>query len=693
MKLWGVTVGWFLWFIFGSSLAWSQAQIQPQTQTQELYLSYEQRLLANYLIQSIGQPAPDKVRVFLRMGKLFADMAEQPVEVINVNSFSEFLAADRGVFPETYSLDLDMSIIEKGSARGFKMIDSEDPVLAQQIREYKARRNEFLRNLGNELGAQVDYPVLENLAKQGKFIEISEALLSERGVIEKAFENQMHGMRDVGRQMAQMLATKNAGSGAAGFTLVLSEILRLYYSNLGLNSKKLIYSQFLAGNLTASPIEKFAVMVENSGPQFQKLLQIISRDFQSTPELTAIFKKLESSVRPVSPHLVKQVIEAERANFAWRSYEIKPLGVGTMAQIHRGEIETDNGVKNVAIRLIKPGIEKRVQEDKLILKEIAPALSADPRIKASGVPNLESLVEAITQSVLAELELEQTMLRQEKGREKYHQIKVVKTEDLKTEIQFTVPEVIRGHSASQKLMVQELASGQSMDKFVTAKNKEGATYKQAIVEKMAEVWLEEVIFRSGFFHSDLHQGNFMVKDDGNELRVTILDFGMGGTINQALRERFLLFALGTVTYDYELMAHSLYEMSQVNKNKISRGDFAKRVEELVGKIRGRKLVDLSSSQWVAWAIDQGMVFPDEFIGLNRGVMIIEALLRDAGSQLDVIKVGRVLAIKNAWQVLKTIRHAGQLTWGDILKQGYRALFPPEVIPFGKACRAVFRFAM
>ena len=45
--------------------------------------------------------------------------------------------------------------------------------------------------------------------------------------------------------------------------------------------------------------------------------------------------------------------------------------------------------------------------------------------------------------------------------------------------------------------------------------------KQKYLLNMSSKWLEEALYKSGFFHGDLHSGNVMIDDDG----VTIIDYG------------------------------------------------------------------------------------------------------------------------------------------------------------------------
>ncbi|OYZ17512.1 MAG: hypothetical protein B7Y39_15145 [Bdellovibrio sp. 28-41-41] len=71
--------------------------------------------------------------------------------------------------------------------------------------------------------------------------------------------------------------------------------------------------------------------------------------------------------------------------------------------------------------------------------------------------------------------------------------------------------------------------------------------QQNLVNRVVEVWLEEAMFGSGYFHADLHQGNSMalLREDqkgNNRYLKSFIDFGMFGQLTK--NDRVNLMGLG-----------------------------------------------------------------------------------------------------------------------------------------------------
>ena len=64
----------------------------------------------------------------------------------------------------------------------------------------------------------------------------------------------------------------------------------------------------------------------------------------------------------------------------------------------------------------------------------------------------------------------------------------------------------------------------------------------------------QMVFEDGFFHADPHPGNFFIEPDG---RVGIVDFGMVGTLDDALRKQLSRLLIGFLRQDPDRLADAL----------------------------------------------------------------------------------------------------------------------------------------
>jgi aarF domain-containing kinase len=73
-------------------------------------------------------------------------------------------------------------------------------------------------------------------------------------------------------------------------------------------------------------------------------------------------------------------------------------------------------------------------------------------------------------------------------------------------------------------------------------------------------WFQTLILR-GFFHGDVHAGNFFLLRDG---RIGYLDFGIVGTLDDEQKRGILEYVLGFQQGDFERVARAMMEMGAVD---------------------------------------------------------------------------------------------------------------------------------
>lgn len=640
------------------------------------YLSYEQRLVLSYLLAGAGESEDKQLEVANRFENTLKKYLAKETQIIEVKNFKEFLAAYQGPWPESHSLETNLAWIEHSELRGPTKIVATTAEMQSQIDGFIVRQNtELLKSQSEEAFKMVarmnSGKALAKLSAKGLLDarQKRQWILEGFAVVTDMLQSKLETVQKTGAEIA---ASGKLNGSDASLKNFLTTAFNEYFGRLSLATKKQIISQVLGKNLNMSAMEKFELMVLSSGPQFQKLLQIVAREAGVSADLLAIFKKLESKAQAVPPVEVKKLLEAERGHFNWINYELTPLGTGTMAQVHKGVVETPQGEREVVIRFLKPGIADRVAEDYRILSELAPIVDNDPEMRKLGFPRLKPLVKDLNKTITDELDLESTIERQIKGREIYTRELFMNGKEYKNAIQVSVPEVIMPTKGS-KLHVQELVQGSKLDKLAEFYGKNIPDLKQKIVEQISEMWIEEVIFKSGFYHSDLHQGNFMVELTDPAIKVNILDFGMGGVVSKDTQINILVLGAGLELENPKIIAKMLWALSDKGGNDISETAFAKLVEDRIEQIKKGSLKKQSTEQWSAWAMEQGIKFPYEFVSLNRGLVILDRMLKESGSPLNPMDIGRNVAKRNAHNILYDLKVKGDLSWSELAKLGWVSL--------------------
>ncbi|WP_374030111.1 AarF/UbiB family protein [Bdellovibrio bacteriovorus] len=636
-----------------------------------LHLSFEQRLAITYALLAQGESEEKKQEILKRAKNYFSGVSQQEIQTVKVKNFDEFLKLFKGSWPNTHSVDLDVALIEKQGARALMVFEAESPRVQRQIDRYiEWQQNQLAEmsgankaNLNTEaIGARVmgllQNPNGQQIAEKWALAE-SDAILSEK-------------MKELDRVGEKMASSSFAQQQDATMRIFMETMFSEYFSRLSSDSKKLIVSSYLGGDLNISDIKKFEVMVQNSGPQLQKLLQVVARQADLSPEMLEVFRGLENSVRPVPWVQVEEILKNEKSNFKFTYFERKALGVGTMAQVHRAKILVDGERKDVVVRFIKPGIAERVEEDKRVLTHVAEILDANPEFRKTGAPKLTPIIEDITATVTAELSQEDTVARQKLAKTRYDKTVFMKTPEYKNYIEFNVPKIYDSKEKSQ-FMVQELVIGKKLDKEAAIYAEVAPQLKRGIIEEMAKVWAFEVLFGGGFYHSDLHQGNFMIQLTEPKIRVNVLDYGMGGVISSEMQKQVMVLGAGTELNSHELVARAFWKLSNKEKNSVNETQFKSLVRARMNDVISGKEPNRSLEHWTAWAMDNGLKLPYEFISLNRGIVIVNKLLADAGSTLTLTSLMKTFAKSNPLLVYKKLVLEEKVSHKDLIKLGWSEL--------------------
>jgi predicted unusual protein kinase regulating ubiquinone biosynthesis (AarF/ABC1/UbiB family) len=659
-----------------------------------LHLSFEQRLAVTYALMTQGESAEKKQEILNRAKKYFYGMFQAKTQTVKVKNFQEFLTAFKGPWPGTHSVALDLDLIEKQGPRAIMVFESDSARVQSQINRYLDwQRNQLkkmalseIRAASYDLGGAIEQfmallasPQPLKMAEQWALNQI-EVLLTDR----------MKELDHVGEKIA---TSSFAQQQDATLRILMQTMFSEYFSNLSPASKKLIASSYLGGDLRIDDLKKFEIMVQNSGPPLQKLLQVVALDEGLSPEVVEIFHVLENSVRPVPWVLVSEILNSELTNYKFIYFERKPLGIGSVAQVHRAKILVDGVRKDVVVRFNKPGIAERIEEDRLILAKVAKTLDANPEFRKTGAPKLDPIVEDIIATVTADMNQDEATARQRLAKPRYEKTVLMTTPEYKNYIEFHVPIVYSG-KAKSKFMIQELIIGKKLDKEVALYADVAPQLKRGIVEEMAKVWAHEVLFGSGLYHSDLHQGNFMVQLTEPKIRVNILDYGMGGVLDPFLQRQVMVLGAGLELNSEELISRAYWKISQPLKNSVDETHFRALVQERLRLIQAGKETRVSMENWTTWAMDSGLRLSYEFISLNRGIGILNKLLKNSGSKMSVMTILQHYARTNPAFMYKTFVLEENMSNLDMIKLGWadlhNILHPAPVNVQTIRCEKVFQ---
>lgn len=438
--------------------------------------------------------------------------------------------------------------------------------------------------------------------------------------------------------------------------IMLQLTLENYFRHIPIEQKKSILSAILPLNQQAEPLDFLPHLLGKAGPHFQKLAQAMGGQAGLSARVQTIFQKVQKNALPISWWLVRQIIDANDYPFEWISIDREPYAVASMAQVHKAVILFEGKRLNVIIRILKPDIGEAAASDGRVLQQISPLIDQDPQLVAAKMPKLADYTDDIIYSVEIELDGKATEARQMESLKSYVSKEIIDLGRLKLDLNFDVPRVIPVNTTNG-VSIQTMARGGSIQDIMNELKGAPPHLSQKVLEALARLWWRSVLQKGGFFHGDMHPGNFMVHlNEKNELEIHIIDFGMGGVLDQSLRDALYLASAGALVNSSKAIARGLWTLRDLNKPTVL--DLPRFEERIAAEIRasqGRSSQTKLLQDWVNWSAEQGLKFSFDVLNLRRSIGMLDELLSAAGSRYDMGDIASEVAgekfSRDGWKLL------------------------------------------
>ncbi len=280
---------------------------------------------------------------------------------------------------------------------------------------------------------------------------------------------------------------------------------------------------------SATP-EQFRKLLEELGPTFVKFGQLLSTQENILPsDFIEELKKLQDEVTPFEFSKVKNIIETEFKKplneiFSYFSETVEASA--SLGQVHKAVLVSG---ETVAIKVKRPNIEKIIQADIELLKQIGDYLNA--KLKLYFNFEIKPFIIEFEETIKKELDYEieaQYMQTFKENLNKFKNIYVPKVYWEYTSKNILTMEFIDGYKATNIESIK--AAGFDTQKLAT----EGAKV----------FWTQ--IFDIGLFHADPHPGNIIIMHDG---KICYLDYGMVGRVTEEDKLNLVEMILGFIRKD------------------------------------------------------------------------------------------------------------------------------------------------
>jgi len=288
------------------------------------------------------------------------------------------------------------------------------------------------------------------------------------------------------------------------------------------------------------------------------------------------------------------------------------------AEVHHAEVGTATAPRAVAVKVLRPGVERRFHADLAAFTFVArhaENLSAEARRL-----RLIEVVDTLRRSVAVEMDfrLEAAALSE-------------MAENTKDDPDFRVPAVDWDRTTKEVLTLEWVDATPLSDR--TRLLAKGFDLPQ-VARALIQTFLRHAL-RDGFFHADMHPGNLFVGDDG---RLIAVDFGIMGRLG--VKERLFLAEIlhGFITRDYHRTAEVHFEAGYVPPQHSVEG-FAQAIRAIGEPIHNRTAEDISMAKLLTLLFEVTGLFDmrtrPELLLLQKTMVVVEGVARSLDPKLDM----------------------------------------------------------
>src|SRR5688572_328350 len=375
----------------------------------------------------------------------------------------------------------------------------------------------------------------------------------------------------------------------------------------------------VADSVTLHPAERMRMALEELGPTFVKLGQVMAtRVDLFPPRWIAEFEKLHAEVPAVPFEALLPELERAlgRSPFAvFRDIDKTAHGAASIAQVHRAKLADGTPV---VLKVRRPGVRETIDADLRLLRRVSELIESE-------MPEARRYRPAeIAEQFAKSLEREADFVTETRNIERF-------AKNFAGDPNVVIPRIYPEYT-SDVLLVQEHVEG------IPATNPAAVAAagldRKLLAARGVDAFLKMILI-DGFFHADPHPGNVFYLLDH---RMVIIDFGMVGRLSPQRRRQVIDLLTGLTRMAEEPMMDVLRDWAgdvYVNEAKL-----ANDVNEMVFDYEGMPLKDIRVGnvirQFAAIVRSHSIVLPSDLSLMFKTLITLEGLGRQYDPDFHII---------------------------------------------------------
>lgn len=396
---------------------------------------------------------------------------------------------------------------------------------------------------------------------------------------------------------------------------------------------------FSRGMKHVSPAARFRMVLEELGPTFVKLGQVLStRPDILPPDHIEELSKLQDHVKPFSFEQVTRTIEQDLgkpASAVFKKFNETPLASASIGQVHEAWLKSG---EHVVVKIVRPNIKDTIDHDVRILYYLADKIEKE--FPHARLFNPRGFVEEFDKQIHREINYKLEGANVDRFAKNFSGDKTVK-----------VPRVFWNYTSKNVLTLEfidgvkitELIRLEDISKKKTRTEEEKQflrkfplqQYNRKVIARRFILSIFRQVFEHRFFHADPHPGNIMVLKNNI---VGYLDFGMMKGIDPEFSENITDVFINLLQFNIEELARSLLRFD-VTEVEVPMHELKADLKNLLDEYQNIELGDIDLQKVIqelaALNIKYQARIPKDFFMLGKAIGTAEGICRSLDPSFNV----------------------------------------------------------
>jgi len=301
--------------------------------------------------------------------------------------------------------------------------------------------------------------------------------------------------------------------------------------------KKILADEKLDQMEMEEEAKKLTDAIISLGPTFIKFGQVLSvrPDIMPEPYIRQL-SRLQDEVPPASFEEVREILEKDLGT-QFKVLDKVPISSASLGQVYLGESKEG---KKVAIKVVRPNVDKVVSNDIKIMKRLLPLLRFV--LDKTFVDLMKTFVDEFSTRIFDEMDYNKEA----------NNLRNIK-EALKEYPGVKVPSLIK---STKHILVMEYVPSEK----VTSTEVLSKYDRRSLSYKVFKVFMN-LLLNNDYFHADPHPGNVGVNEEGE---LVIYDFGMVGRVDAKTRNILVRAYYALTSFDADTLVSVMDDLGAID---------------------------------------------------------------------------------------------------------------------------------